>query len=618
MAEQPKAIGNYKVISLLARGGMGAVYKALHPVLKRHVVIKKLALKGRKEVIERFKREAKILLDCKDQRIVHMYDYFTEGRSHYIVMEFVDGMAVDVLIKHRRYLPAPLALYILREVCYALKYAHDRGIVHRDIKPANILISKEGEVKLTDFGIAAIESDEEEDLTREGMTLGTPSYMPPEQFKDAKHVDKRADIYALGVMLYEMVTGKRPFPGNFAPETIMMIQKGRYLPVKKLNPDVPRTVSRIIRRTINPNPRRRFQDVAQIIRMVERYLSRFDEAELRHTLSAMVLQPAIPEPEFRQRRRGGLVAALLTFGVLLLGGAGYAGWWTGFIQETVLTSRYGRLAVEVRVPVGVKEPEELFLKGVLFINDRNEIPPAPYPPLRFEFAREEGENLVFSSRPLYVAPGAYRLKLMVEHRVYWYSWEILPLSEGEHPPLLVDVGEVAERPLRVEGVARDALSDTRILEGVRFLVLLDGRWVPIDEVEAERLVTGRVWRFRAEAAGYYPEVFSLLIRPGQDELILSAALVPKPGRLVLSAPEGVRFLLDGKERVRAGGQDLGWVDLSAYRGGEGVWDLPSGRYEAMVRKGEEEARLVFLLPPEGEVRLSVREGESGLMLMKEE
>ena len=115
-----------------------------------------------------------------------------------------------------------------------------------------------------------------------------------------------------------------------------------------------------------------------------------------------------------------------------------------------------------------------------------------------------------------------------------------------------------------------------------------------------------------------PEVSSVLISPARDQLILSAALVPKPGRLVLSAPEGVRFLLDGKERVRAGGQDLGWVDLSAYRGGEGVWDLPSGRYEAMVRKGEEEARLVFLLPPEGEVRLSVREGESGLMLMKEE
>ena len=85
-------------------------------------------------------------------------------------------------------------------------------------------------------------------------------------------MDKRADIYDLGVMLYEMVTGKRPFPGNFAPETIMMIQKGRYLPVKKLNPDVPRTVSRIIRRTINPNPRRRFQDVAQIMQMWERYL----------------------------------------------------------------------------------------------------------------------------------------------------------------------------------------------------------------------------------------------------------------------------------------------------------------------------------------------------------
>ena len=112
----------------------------------------------------------------------------------------------------------------------ALKYAHDKQVIHRDIKPSNILISRQGEVKLVDFGIATSQEETEDGLTRDGMVLGTPSYIPPEQIDDARNVDKRADIYSLGVVLYEMLTGKTPFPGSFTAETITQIQRGRYTP----------------------------------------------------------------------------------------------------------------------------------------------------------------------------------------------------------------------------------------------------------------------------------------------------------------------------------------------------------------------------------------------------
>ena len=226
--EIPQFIGKYKIHSLIATGGMGAVYKAIHPDLKRPVIIKKLAIKRNSMVLERFKREAKILLDLNNPHIVHMFDYFKEGTSHYLVLEFVDGMSLDKLIEKKKNFSEQLALLITLDIAQALKYAHERGIIHRDVKPGNILLSKHGEVKLADFGIAASEQDRSSealneidkdktieksgiDLTMAGSSLGTPSYMSPEQFTDSSRVDKRTDIYSLGVMLYELLTGEKPF-----------------------------------------------------------------------------------------------------------------------------------------------------------------------------------------------------------------------------------------------------------------------------------------------------------------------------------------------------------------------------------------------------------------------
>ena len=236
MAKIPDRIDKYEIKELIASGGMGEVYKGVHPTLERSVILKKLTLRGNASMTERFRREAKLLMDFRNDYIVDVYDHFVQGRSHYIVMEYVDGASVKDLLESERYFDNASAAYIALYTAKALAYAHRKSVIHRDVKPGNVLISRKGEIKLADFGIATSADSEadDENLTAEGMTLGTPAYMAPEQFKNSKNVDYRADLYSLGVMMYEMLVGRRPYSGGFSPEVIQQIQRGRYRKPRKV------------------------------------------------------------------------------------------------------------------------------------------------------------------------------------------------------------------------------------------------------------------------------------------------------------------------------------------------------------------------------------------------
>lgn len=625
MAELPDTIGKYKIVSLVAKGGMGAVFKAVHPTLKRYVIIKKLTIRGNASVIERFKREAQILIDCNDTHIVHLYDYFKEGSSHYIVLEYVDGMSLDVLIKKRRYLSGELALLIFLDACKGLKYAHENGIIHRDIKPGNILISKTGDVKLADFGIASTEEDDDSGLTKEGMTLGTPSYMSPEQFENTKNVDKRADVYSMGIMLYEMVTGKKPFPGNFAPDTILMIQKGRYVRARKLNPDLPKIVSKLIEKMVQPNPRKRFQDMGKIIKIIEKHLKRFKVDLIHACLVDCLTVSNFEEPIFKPRKKKRVVFITILFLLALISGSAYYAWSNGYVHRYLLPDAYGAIQISVRIPTALKAPSDLFLKASLYENDRKDFPLADTAPIIFKPETEVTGNFSsnFRSNEIFAKSGLYRLKLIIEQRIYWYSFTVASISELKEKKLetneiSISFDDVPVRSLDVRAEAFDALTGKNITSATSYMVFDDGAWILLSAILPERLVSGIIHKFRAESSGYYPEVFSLRITPFQDELRLRANLIPLPGKLsVKTKAQRLTLRFNGSKKFVKGGEALIKDSLEGYRGGDKTWDLPAGRYELEVDSGNNTARTTVSVVPGAEVKIVIKNDNGNLTIEKE-
>lgn len=531
MAELPEYIGKYKIESLVARGGMGAVLKAIHPTLKRYVVLKKLTIRGSSAIAERFKREARILIDFKNDNIVRVFDHFKEGSSYYMVLEYVDGMSLDQLLKRQRILSSELALTVFLETCKALSYAHAMGVIHRDIKPGNILISRKGDIKLADFGIAASEEDVDSGLTKEGMTLGTPSYMPPEQIENSKNVDKRADIYAMGVMLYEMVTGKKPYPANFSAETVMMIRKGRFRRARKINGRVHPLVDRLIKRLIQPNPARRFQDIDAVIKLVERHLRRYQAEPIKAALAALMRGSINEEPRYPRARRKRNVLPFLLVVVAGLGAASYYAWSAGYVYRWLLPDSRGELRLDIRIPKADKPAEDAFLRARIYTDDGKDMPELAISPLKLSVISTDSADPYhsFTSPSIVLPPGDYRIKLIAGGSVLWESFAVLPFSapDGQNGLTLhYRLEGESPRPLALDVRAIDAATGRPIETPIGVSVLTGGVWTPRAELPEGWLQSGSIRQFRVGADGYRPEIFSLKIAADQDRLTLSARLVP--------------------------------------------------------------------------------------------
>ena len=209
----PSKIGKYQVLEVLGQGGMGTVYKGVDPLIGRLVAIKVIVADDidNPELLKRFYREAKAVGNLQHPNIVIVYDLGEENKNPYLVMEYLDGEPLNKIIASRRELSLLQKLGIITKVCDALSYAHQRDVVHRDVKPANVLLLKNGQVKLLDFGIARLgNSAYTQTETRKGQVMGTMSYIAPEQLNE-EIVDGRSDVYSTGVMLFELVTYKLPF-----------------------------------------------------------------------------------------------------------------------------------------------------------------------------------------------------------------------------------------------------------------------------------------------------------------------------------------------------------------------------------------------------------------------
>lgn len=542
---ESETIGKYKNCTKIATGGMGAVYLATHPELKRKVVIKKLILKsGGAAIRERFKREARILSELSSPYVVRMFDYFTEGRANYIVLEFVDGMSLDKLIEKQVSLPPELALLIFLDACLGLKNAHSKDIVHRDIKPGNILISKRAEVKLADFGIASDEKDEFEEpkktvdsdktvvstknssITQAGSTLGTPAYMSPEQLMDSSSVDVRADIYSMGVMLYEMVTGSKPYAGDMAPETIVKIKKGKYIPPQKIVKNLPSVVKTLIRKMMKPEPEKRYKSLEPVIAKVRRYLKNYDTHAIRVSLAQSIISTKTIKfplyiPKNYKAKRIALGACAVCAVALLFCEA----WNSGMIHRTVLRNWFTPVSLSMLMPSTASVNADLPARAFFFVNDNDGIPEVPNTRRVFSVAKNssKGKNLEYITKDVFLRPGEYRIKIAEGPYVWWKS-----ISVGKEKVLMnLDFLKNASRNITVHFSAMDCETGKDLTQSSLFRIQVGSKWVDASKVDFSKLKTGNVYKFLMIHEGYYDEYFSLLIDWYQDELFITGNMRKK-------------------------------------------------------------------------------------------
>ena len=284
------AFPQLEVLELIGRGGMGFVFKARQPHLDRFVALKLLPDKLAKDALfaERFNREGRVLAKLNHANIVSVYDFGQAGGFYYLAMEYVDGVNLRQAMRAGRFSPAE-ALALVPKVCEALQYAHEQGILHRDIKPENILLDTKGRVKIADFGIAKLVGEDQTSvtLTNTGAALGTPHYMAPEQFEKPATVDHRADIYSLGVVFYEMLTGELPIGRFAAPSSKTPVNS---------------TVDDVVFRTLEKDRERRFQSAGEMKTQVE-HLG-------EGTNAAAQANPHRTEPEERSYSRWSIYGAL--------------------------------------------------------------------------------------------------------------------------------------------------------------------------------------------------------------------------------------------------------------------------------------------------------------------
>jgi hypothetical protein len=313
------AVAGYEVLGELGRGGMGVVFKAKQLSLKRIVALKML-LAGSfpgSRALARFHTEAEAIARLQHPNIVHIYDIGDQDGCPYIAMEFVDGGSLRDRLRDALPAPRQAAEWILPLV-RAIQHAHTRGIVHRDLKPANVLLTADGTLKVTDFGLAK-QLDDQAGQTESGAILGTPSYMAPEQAQGrVKEIAPATDVYALGAILYEMLTGARPFDGETTLDVLMKVVSEEAVRPSRLRPDVPADLEAICLKCLAKAPEQRYASAALLGDDLDRFLAG------TRILAGRTVSPAEPvkaQPRWTAARLGILATALAAV-LLVLGG-----WW---------------------------------------------------------------------------------------------------------------------------------------------------------------------------------------------------------------------------------------------------------------------------------------------------
>ena len=296
MAEALTKAGRYQIVGELGRGSMGVVYRGFDPMIQRTVAIKTMLPEGLSpqefhEYKTRFQREAMAAGILAHPNIITVYDFGEDNGVLYLAMEFLQGKSLENMVQEQGVLPMETILPIYEQICSALDHAHRNKVVHRDMKPANIMILENGLVKVTDFGIAKMMAM---GMTQAGQILGTPNYMSPEQVK-GRQIDGRSDIFSLGVILYELVTGEKPFGGQNITTVIYKIINENPIPPRELDATIPAGISYVISKALAKSPDERYQTCHELAEDLKNYRN-LSAAVMGQGTVMMRAAPEVAEP----------------------------------------------------------------------------------------------------------------------------------------------------------------------------------------------------------------------------------------------------------------------------------------------------------------------------------
>ena len=305
-----QTVGEYRIVDFLGAGGMGEVYRAVHSKIGRVAAVKVLTAQAAQGsgFVQRFLNEASIQARLKHPNVATLYDFCEVEGQPCIIMEYVDGQTISERVSaYSAPLPLSETVYVFEKVCEALDYVHRHGVIHRDIKSNNIKISSEGEVKLLDFGIA--KGQETQQLTQAGSVIGTLQYLAPELIRGGA-ADASGDIWALGVLLYEMVTGRVPFEADTLGDLCDRIGNAEYTPPARVNPTLPREVAAVVARCLKKSPQERYRSAGELLA---------DARKLSAAVSKPGVSPTVSEAasEYAEAKATGRTSRL----PLIVGGA---------------------------------------------------------------------------------------------------------------------------------------------------------------------------------------------------------------------------------------------------------------------------------------------------------
>jgi len=542
-----KNIGKYLIEERIAKGGMGEVFLGIHPTLNRKVVIKKLTFRGNREIQDRFKQEAEIMMDLKHDGIVTVYDHFKEGQFFYLVLEYIDGISLDRIIKRDGALePGDIAL-ISYDISKSLEYTHSKGIIHRDIKPGNVLVSKDGHVKITDFGIASLGSGDSIDTRSKLDLLGTPAYMSPEQISNFSNIDEQSDIYSFSVLLYEMLTGLKPFMGEVNNSFYANIKKGRYYSVRKMNKKASKFLAKISKKGMKRKKLSRYKKFRIIREELAKYIKRNSAITHRKSLGALV-EGASQSVEFKKilenkktininKRKKRILHLLISLAVLffmiIIGSITVVG-----IPFKIINSKnMGEFSVEVDTIENITLYREK--------RDKLEIIKRPI------IFTKSGSFL--KSIPIALPVGYYRLKSTAMNQVQYSSFFIDSYQSKNNNGVKLSFTKGIESKIDLKFNFYDSITRKDISDKVTVEIRVDKDFYPIKEY-FNNIYAGKSYHIRLIAEGYFTDNYTIESSLGDRVFSLYSGLIPRPATLTLNGElNKAKIMINSKNYYLEGG-----------------------------------------------------------------